>query len=759
LAHACGRWLAGKAGRVPLSSGGSAHGTLCTYITRHAPQLPQQRLAVMPSQRQRQLLLPSAHMACQQRRRRRGPLLLLAAVCAASLGAASAQCPFAACGGAASLPRNFSALPPFPTRPGFHDEPPGAPACAVDGNGTTSCERAPRLQFFNSAFWDRARLARAAIATHTPDAWRPLLAKLRAGQPITVLGFGSSVVEGHSGCYAVDVASLHAAGVARAPPNMARVLNATGACRMPGYMSAFLHGVNVTWPHAGHLYVNAGVSAASLGGFASHMCVDAFLPSAVDLLLFEQHGESSDAATTIRRGAARRAWKKGLPGHVSGRAPAAALGHAACASCHCAPRPLAVQLPPSRAAALRWRSSARRASHAAATYVAQKPLSFSLSLPLANTNKRDVEALYFNTLSKLPPGAAGAPPPLVLLSAFTLVDAPDTPGAQRITPCVGRFGDACSAAACSPDAAARLVARVTATAGSSIEDALAAAARRYGWATLSLRDALAAGIRDGAPGALNWTECEWINAFLKDWVHPSLPGRRLLGDALLTLLLSAQDAADGDGCDAPPPPPVALPAAPLVRGARAPSLRACEEPEQLGVTRADGWALVKTELVSGRLVHKPGWIATAPGAELVFNLSTRFAAAPAEARVALTLRFLTSYEHMGVAELRCVGGCACEPATLQAHAAEHVSVEHSGGVQVTQAAQCALSLRVLDASDSPGAEHKFKLVGAAVGFNLTTTSSAELPAAAAAANDGAVPAPGADGDAAAPHIALLRPQP
>jgi hypothetical protein len=350
-------------------------------------------------------------------------------------------------------------------------------------------------------------------------------------------------------------------------------------------------------------------------------------------------------------------------------------------------------------------------------------------------------------VSKLQLGPLGAPPPLVLLSAFTLVDAADTPEGERIALCVGRFGDSCSADGCSAGAAARLVARVTGSAGSGTEDALAAAARRYGWAAVSLRDALAAGIRDGAPRALNWTECEWINAFLKDWVHPSLPGRRLLGDALLSLLLAAQDAASGeaDACDASPLP-VALPAAPLVRGARAPGLRACEEAEQLGVTAADGWALVKTELVNGHIVHKPGWIATTPGAELSFNISTSFPAAPREARVALTLRFLTSYEHMGVAELRCVAGCACERALLQAHAEAHVSVEHTGGVSATQAHACALALRVLDASASPGAEHKFKLVGVAAAVNLTSD---------AALSDAPL---GAD-DAGALRVALLAPQP
>jgi hypothetical protein len=303
-------------------------------------------------------------MACGQRRcRRRGAvalrtLLLLAACAAASFAAASAQC-----AASASLPRNFSSLPPFPTRPGFHDETPPASACA-DSLNLSTCERPSRLQFFNSAFWDRPRLARAALATHTPDAWRPLLAKLRAGRPITVLGFGSSVVEGHSGCYLKDEATLHAAGVVRAPPNMARVLNVTRACRMPGYMSALMHAINATWPHAAHTYVNAGVSGASLGNFASHMCVDAFLPTEVDLLLFEQHGEAGDGATAIRRGAAQRVRNEGFALAACRAAATARLRAHRCGT------PAAAYLP-------------RCAAHAAPeNAAASRPASARASLPL-----------------------------------------------------------------------------------------------------------------------------------------------------------------------------------------------------------------------------------------------------------------------------------------------------------------------------------------------------------------------------------------
>ena len=55
------------------------------------------------------------------------------------------------------------------------------------------CRRPWELQSgsVRDRFWG-ARLARAALATTDADAWRALLAKLRAGRPITVVGVGES---------------------------------------------------------------------------------------------------------------------------------------------------------------------------------------------------------------------------------------------------------------------------------------------------------------------------------------------------------------------------------------------------------------------------------------------------------------------------------------------------------------------------------------------------------------------------------------
>ena len=529
---------------------------------------------------------------------------------------ATATCPPAG----ASLPRQrnvwASLQPQLPQLPAVC--PRGAP-CLKPWEVQGSSElRAAR--FFGSS------LARAAVATHWPDAWRPLLAKLRADQPITVLAFGSSIVADLTGCFASGDA-LAAAGVAQAPPPMRSVATPGARCATPGFVANFMAAVNATWPHARHLYVNAGRGATDLDVFARFLCVDPWLPTAssVDILLMESHEVD-------------------------------------------------------------WRPEE------AAQVV------------------RQVETLFSNTARRTP----GPPPALVMLNAFPVTDPATSAGAA----CMGDFGQRC--ASCGSDASAALAQRLASAfpRANSTQDTVAAAARRYGWTSLSLRDALLAGLRDGAHTALGWSECEWLNGFLSDRVHPSPQASRLLADALIGLLVEAQDAADAACGDADEEMlPVALPPwAPLSPGAFAAPLRLCNDASKLEPRVADGWSYVKTELVRNRTVAKPGWIATQPGAVLEFAVTSRFAhtanASAAAENATLAVTFLTSYEHMGDASLACVDGCACDGATLEGHVAAHVSLQRTVELPVSQASACVLRLVVLPTTAS--GEHKVKLIDVAV---------------------------------------------
>ena len=560
----------------------------------------------------------------RQATRRDVQFLALLALAAAAAPPAGGQCP----AGTRFVARVPDTWPTLPSRPNATEHAPAACAGA-------DCRPPWELQFFDADFWDRARLARAAVAAHSADAWLPLLAKLQAGRPIVVLAFGSSIVDGHAGCFA-SRATVAAAGVGALPQAMWRSLNGSepdARCALAGYASAFLAAVNATWPHPEHVLINAGMAGTMLGQFARDACTDGWLPMArgADLLLFETHGGPDEDA-------------------------AAAL--------------------------------------------------------------RDIERLYYETVSKLPPLrnatsalAQAVPPPLVLLHMHPIGPtlAVNGTGDDGSAACVGRFGLGC--AECGGGDA--LAARLEAAAGRGVEDGLAVATRRYGWSALSFRDALLAALRDGSDTKkLNWTSCQLINAFMKDRVHPSLPGRRLLADALIQLLLQTQDAALArPECAAAGAPGVPLPLAPLSRGAWTRPERRCTLAEQLRPRLARGWAFHETELVRNYSVHKPGWLADQPGAALEVNIgSTRLATLPRSARARLDVRFLVSYERMGAARLTCVAGCICRAATLQAHqAVARESVEGAYGVGVSQAGECVVRLTTLPDTASGG--HRFKLIG------------------------------------------------
>jgi hypothetical protein len=480
-------------------------------------------------------------------------------------------------------------------------------------------------------FWPRARLARAAIVTNLADAWLPLLAKLRAGLPITVLALGSSIIEANSGCFAT-ADGVAAAGVSRVSGVMTRAMQgvsgrAHGECSSPGFISFFMAALNASWPHAHHLYINGGVGGTNLQSM-SGLCFDHLIPSrGVDLLLLETH-DTGD--------------------------------------------------------------------------VALKEDDVHLNAPL------DVERLYKMVLDKLAP--TDAPPPLVLLSVVPPVRGIlglRGPALVAAGTCMGQHGRRC--ASCNASVREALVADVQSTAVfREAEAKLVALCRRYGWAMLSAHDMLAAGMRDGLPAALGWSECEWVNAFYGDDIHPSSAGMRLLADALLSLLLSAQDAAADEAATAPP---VQLPRnAPLSAGAWLPAGRSCATADNLSPTRAEGWHYAAFEVVKGRQVWKQGWFANSTGATLEVPLRTRVRALPPAQAVALTVRFLTSYEHMGAAELSCMQpSCSCAPLMLQGHVATRVSVEQTATTNVTQAEACMLRLAVLP--DTLSGEHKVKLLG------------------------------------------------
>ena len=537
--------------------------------------------------------------------RLRCALLLLHALSAAALAGVRAASEPASC--SAAVPRDVGAWPSSPEQ----------------GPHTLS----PAL---------RGRLARATIAAFTPDAWTPLLAKLRRGEAITVLAVGSSIVAGHAGTYISNASVLRAAGVQALMPPFQRLLDETGSARTNGYLSQFMAAINATWPHPGHLVLNIGRGAVNLGMFLDVMCTERLLPLAapVDLLLFESHNEDGAAG------------HEGDPGR---------------------------------------------------------------------TTVEQMERLHTFLQSRLAHGPRSIP--VVMLSVLPLIQGFEgsTPRLSNKELCAGDRGMHCAEPSCPADVHTAGIFARSALGGT--EACLATAARHYGWALITTHDATAAGLRDGLHIAANISECEWGTLFYSDPIHPSWRhGTNLIADALLSLLIAAQDVMP-PGCgavnDTASLPPVSRLPTPISEHGRTVTPHSCLDADHIAPTRNDSWFFVRHEVVKGAIVWKEGWVANTSGAVLEFPFRTRLVELPPAARARLTVRILTSYEGMGAARLACLSGCACEPTVLEGHVNGSVSVEYDAHVPVTQAAQCTLQLRVLDETRSGG--HKVKLLGVTLG--------------------------------------------
>ena len=73
---------------------------------------------------------------------------------------------------------------------------------------------------------------------------------------------------------------------------------------------------------------------------------------------------------------------------------------------------------------------------------------------------------------------------------------------------------------------------------------------------------------------------------------------------------------------------------------------------EINVVKAEGWAYVETD--NGK--PKPGWVSTIPGSVLWMALDMDINGL-VEHFVSLVV--LSSYEHMGQAEVTCLSGCRC----------------------------------------------------------------------------------------------------
>ncbi|GAX75874.1 hypothetical protein CEUSTIGMA_g3317.t1 [Chlamydomonas eustigma] len=153
---------------------------------------------------------------------------------------------------------------------------------------------------FQRRWWDHADL-RSAFVTSDFKQMRPFLAKLHAGRPVSVVAYGDSIVEKHGGCFHRDMEQLGRHGV-QIPGGVYYRSHCTKHAQTR-WLTAFMHLINTTWPHPEHLLVNNGLAGTPINGHSEASCVEFTLPTVVDLIILEQllFTEDDQIVTNIER--------------------------------------------------------------------------------------------------------------------------------------------------------------------------------------------------------------------------------------------------------------------------------------------------------------------------------------------------------------------------------------------------------------------------------------------------------------------------
>lgn len=295
-------------------------------------------------------------------------------------------------------------------------------------------------------------------------------------------------------------------------------------------------------------------------------------------------------------------------------------------------------------------------------------------------------------------GRGAHAPAFVVFSTAFAVDAADEGRRGHLEQCVRRCGE--TGGAVPPeceDFESHLFSRsLTGVGGDGVEDQHSGVLHWYGMAEVSLRNLAASAVRDGL---WDMPECALVGRFWEDAVHP----RKGLGHLLIadSLLLYVERAEEFWADSAAATRYQARPHVPVNRGAWDVPFRQCFDHDHHGGIPVDraashGWEL--TDEGGG----KPGWVASAAGAELTLRLDTaelsagREAAGAAAEPVTLTFTYLQGGEAMGSAKYACSGGCEC--AAGQIAASGPGGEQQAGGVDeyhlvnVTQARECVVRL-------------------------------------------------------------------
>ena len=70
-----------------------------------------------------------------------------------------------------------------------------------------------------------------------------------------------------------------------------------------------------------------------------------------------------------------------------------------------------------------------------------------------------------------------------------------------------------------------------------------------------------------------------------------------------------------------------------------------------------------------------------------------------------------SYEQMGMAVVRCVSGCKCDPVQLQGAVDVHWSQNALAKMRMSAHKHCRVEVEILEQTKDPGRGHKVKIIG------------------------------------------------
>ena len=189
--------------------------------------------------------------------------------------------------------------------------------------------------------------------------------------------------------------------------------------------------------------------------------------------------------------------------------------------------------------------------------------------------------------------------------------------------------------------------------------------------------------------------------FMRDEIHPSGRGVKLLGDLVIAFLDSATKKALSFGFQAEPTDNVHVPEPMYVDAsddAKA-SQRSRGGALQDMVLYNYGW-----KWIDGK---KPGFQTDDILTSISLSISVD---SPTADRI--SVEYLSSYENMGVARVSCLGACQCDEFDIDASSKSHASQEHIALIPFQHADDskgCILKLDNMNLTTAVNAGHRFKV--------------------------------------------------